>query len=182
MAKRLAFACLLLLSACVSVSVETPPPATVSGFVTSTLPPTKEKYIPATLTPTPNATATPKVEITVPADCKDGAVLLRDVTIPDGTRMKAGETFVKTWELLNAGGCPWLNYEVKFAAGDSMSAPLSAPVPLTLPGEKVQISVELTAPSAPGNYAAYFTLNNAQGKDLFIGAEKVFWVKIQVGE
>jgi hypothetical protein len=165
----------------VSVSVEAPPTAAQSGFVTSTLPPTKPAYIPLTLTSTPEVTVTPKIEITIPADCKNGAILLRDVTIPDGLKIAAGEKFTKTWEFQNTGTCPWYDYTIKFAAGDQMSAPLSAPIPLTMPGTKVEISVDLVAPSAPGEYTGYFTLNNVDGKDLVIGAEKTFWVKIVVG-
>jgi hypothetical protein len=41
--------------------------------------------------------------------------------------------------------------------------------------------VGLVAPSMPGKYTGYFTLNNVDGKDLVIGSEKTFWVKIVVG-
>ena len=181
MFKKLILLPVLALAACISVSVAEPPTPAPQGFVTSTLPPTKSAYIPPTLTQTPDVTVTPKVEITIPPDCKDGAVLLRDVTIPDETRMDAGEKFTKTWEFQNTGTCPWLDYELKFAAGDQMEAPLSAPVPLTLTGEKVEIFVDLVAPSTPGTYTGYFTLNKPDGKDLVIGVEKTFWVKIVVG-
>jgi uncharacterized protein YkwD len=62
-----------------------------------------------------------------------------------------------------------------------MGAPLSAPIPTALSGEKVEISIELTAPSADGTYTGYFTLNDVNGKDVPIGVEKTFWVKIVVG-
>lgn len=182
MLKKLVLLPVLLLASCISVAVADTPVPAPQGFVTSTLPPTKSVYVPATLTPTPDITATPKIEITIPPDCKNGAVLLRDVTIPDGTKMKAGEKFAKIWEFQNAGSCPWLDYQLKFAAGDQMDAPLSAPVPLTLPGEQVEVSVELIAPSASGAYTGYFTLNTPDGKDLIIGTEKTFWVKIVVGD
>jgi uncharacterized protein YkwD len=63
-----------------------------------------------------------------------------------------------------------------------MNAPLTAPVPDTSTGQKVNISVELTAPAADGSYTAYFTLNDANGTDVPIGTEKTFWVKIVVGD
>jgi uncharacterized protein YkwD len=109
-------------------------------------------------------------------------VLLRDVTIQDNTVVKAGEKFTKTWEFQNTGTCPWINYTLKFSAGDQMSAPLSAPIADTAPKDKVQVSVELTAPSADGAYTGFFTLNNAAGEVLPIGIEKTFWVKILVGD
>ncbi|HAX68816.1 MAG TPA: hypothetical protein DCY14_04355, partial [Anaerolineae bacterium] len=102
-------------------------------------------------------------------------------TIQDGTRVNPGETFTKTWEFINNGTCPWYGYALKFAAGDQMNAPLSAPITDTLPKESVQVSVELTAPTANGSYTGYFTLNNPNGKDVPIGIEKTFWVKITVG-
>lgn len=62
-----------------------------------------------------------------------------------------------------------------------MNAPLSAPIPVTVSNEKVQISVELTAPASAGTYTGYFTLNDVNGKNIDIGIEKTFWVKIVVG-
>jgi hypothetical protein len=182
MFKKIIFISVLLLTSCISVAVEQTPTPMPQGFVTSTLPPTKPAYIPLTLTPTPDVTVTPTIVITIPANCQDGAVLLRDVTIPDETVLKTGEKFTKTWEFQNMGTCPWLNYTLKFAAGDQMSAPLSAPIALTLPDTKVEISVDLVAPATPGKYTGYFTLNNVDGKDVPIGTEKTFWVKIVVSE
>jgi len=170
----------LLLCACISVAVDAPPAPTAMRFVTSTLPPTLPVYIAPTLTPAPLESATPTVSITMPANCVNSAVLLRDVTIPDGSAVQTGEEFTKTWEFQNNGTCPWLNYVLKFAAGDELAAPLESPIALTLPGEKVEISVKLTAPQRSGTYSAYFTLNTPQGKDVFIGTEKTFWVKFVV--
>jgi uncharacterized protein YkwD len=62
-----------------------------------------------------------------------------------------------------------------------MNAPLSAPIPDTASKDTVQISVQLTAPTANGTYTGFFTLNNSSGKTIPIGIEKTFWVKITVG-
>lgn len=171
----------LLLCACISVDVASTPTAAPLGFVTATLPPTKAGYVPPTVTASPAITSTPTFVVTIDPDCKDSAVLLRDVTIPDGTQIKPGETFTKTWEFINNGSCPWYGYNLKFAAGDQMNAPLSAPIAETLTRESVLVSVELTAPATNGAYTGYFTLNDPRGKDVPIGAEKTFWVKIVVG-
>ncbi len=172
---------LFLLSACISVEVEDAKTPTPSNFITATLAPTKAGFVPATLTPTLAITETPTLAITAPANCTNTAVLLRDVTIQDNTQVKAGEKFTKTWEFQNTGTCPWIDYSLKFAAGDQMNAPLSAPIAATLPAEKVQVSVELTAPPSNGAYTGFFTLNTAVGSDVFIGIEKTFWVKVVVG-
>ncbi|MCB0103340.1 MAG: hypothetical protein H6635_16460 [Anaerolineales bacterium] len=171
----------IVLSACISIETQptqTPAPA---EFITATLPPTKAGYVSPTPSATPAITLTPTFAVTIDPNCNDSAVLLRDVTIPDGTILRAGETFTKTWEFMNNGSCPWYGYTLKYAAGDQMSAPLSAPVPVTLTKELVQVSVQLTAPSADGEYTGYFTLNDPTGKDVPIGIEKTFWVKIRVG-
>lgn len=175
------FFLLFLLASCISVQVDDAKTPTPSSFITSTLAPTKAGFVPATLTATLAITETPTLAITVPANCTNTAILLRDVTIQDNTQVKAREKFTKTWEFQNTGTCPWIDYSLKFAAGDQMNAPLSVPIPATLPNEKVQVSVELTAPSSNGAYTGYFTLNTTSGNDVFIGVEKTFWVKVVVG-
>lgn len=171
-----------LLTSCISVAVDSDSQTPIQpGFVTATLIPTKAGFVPATLTPIPEITITPTFAITAPANCKDGAVLLRDVTIQDNTLVKAGEKFAKTWEFQNTGTCPWINYTLGFSAGDKMNAPLSAPIPATVSNEKALVSVDLTAPASNGTYTGYFTLNNSKGEIVPIGIEKTFWVKIIVG-
>ncbi|MCE9645815.1 MAG: hypothetical protein K8S20_07435 [Chloroflexi bacterium] len=171
-----------LLTACIGIStnLETDTPVE-PGFVTATLAPTKAGFVPATLTPKPVNTSAPTLDITAPANCTDSAVLLRDVTVPDNTQMAAGQKFTKTWEFQNNGTCPWTNYTVKFASGDQMNAPLSAPIPDTAPKGNVQVSVELTAPASNGAFTGNFTLNDAAGNVVPIGIERTFWVKIIVG-
>ena len=184
MYKKIIFLFLIstFLTSCISISVDSQTPTPVQqNFVTATLLPTKPGFVPVTLTPVPENTIAPTLAITAPADCKDSAVLLRDVTIPDNAQIIAGEKFTKTWEFQNVGTCPWVNYTVQFSFGDQMNAPLSAPVPDTAPRDKVQVSVELTAPLTDGAFTGNFTLNDNTGKELSIGVEKIFWVKIVVG-
>lgn len=172
----------LLLSACISVSVDSSQMTLRPAFITATLIPTRAGFVPATLTPKLENTAiAPTLAVTAPVNCTDSAILLRDVTIQDNTQLKPGEKFTKTWEFKNNGTCPWINYKLAFASGDQMSAPLSAPIPDTAPKEIVQASVELTAPSSDGTYTGYFTLNDASENGIPIGIEKTFWVKIVVG-
>jgi len=124
---------------------------------------------PVTPTETPLASIS---SITLHSNCKDAAVLLRDVTIPDNARVKAGEKFIKTWEFQNTGTCPWINYTLKFSAGDEINAPLFTPMPATAPNGKVQVSMELTAPATDGAYAAYFMLNNSDGEAVYAAFTK----------
>jgi uncharacterized protein YkwD len=180
MAKKILLTILvsILLISCISITGDSETPAPGQNFVTATLAPTKTELLPADSI-IPSETTTPAM--TVPANCTTTAVLLRDATIQDNTQVKAGEKFTKTWEFQNIGTCPWVDYTIKFSAGDEINAPLSAPMPATAPNEKVLVSMELTAPTADGTYAGYFTLQNSDGKIVPIGTEKTFWVKFVVG-
>jgi uncharacterized protein YkwD len=177
----------LSLASCIKVSqqVATPTPAL---FVTSTLPPTKPGL--SLLTDTPGASQTPDASTTATpgtpseasaAVCRDSAILLEDVTVPDNAQMQYGQKFTKTWRFQNNGKCNWIGYTIVFVAGDHMSSPDSASVPETEAGKSVDVSVDLTAPSLDGGYTGYYELRNANGETLAIGTEKTFWVKILIG-
>jgi uncharacterized protein YkwD len=167
----------LALSACeVTLAAPTPPDAT-PVFVTATLPATRTPI----RTPTTTATGTPWLSLTAPATCKDTAVLLQDVTIPDGTNIPYGTKFLKTWEFRNTGTCPWVGYKIAYVSGDRMGAAATAPVPDTAPKADVDVSIELTAPTTDGVYTGFFELRNASSQPLAIGIERTFWVKITVG-
>ncbi|HJW91317.1 MAG TPA: NBR1-Ig-like domain-containing protein [Anaerolineales bacterium] len=96
----------------------------------------------------------------------DLAVYFADITIPDGTDLKPGESFTKTWRLSNAGTSTWTtNYALAFIGGAQMGAP--AAVPLTkqvAPGEMVDISVNLVAPLEGGNHRGFWEMRNASGQ------------------
>ena len=161
-----------MLRGCITVETRTPPPPL---FVTSTLP--------AGPAATPTPTATPEGILPRPDDCTDEAVLMEDVTILDGTRMKSGQSFTKTWRLKNMGTCPWdASYHLVFLAGNRMGAPDSVALTVTLPGETVDVSVELIAPSQNGNYTGVFGLRNPFEQTVPIGLSDNFWVNIIVGE
>lgn len=109
-----------------------------------------------------------------------------DITIPDDTSMQPGQSFTKTWRLVNNGTCKWTRlYAVVFFSGNSMSAHqsnyLNAEV---LPGQSIDVSVEFIAPSEPGTYQSNWMLQSQNG-DLFgLGpnGDAPFWVRIQVVE
>jgi hypothetical protein len=95
--------------------------------------------------PAPTAPPTPA--------CTRNAVFQADITIPDNTPVQAGQPFVKTWRVRNAGTCDWYaGYRLKFVDGDRMGGPDWVTVPETPAGESAEISAELVAPSEPGRY------------------------------
>ncbi|MEO8357905.1 MAG: CAP domain-containing protein [Chloroflexota bacterium] len=182
----------LTLTSCVKIA----PEATTDApplFVTSTLAPTKPGLSLPTMTPSP-LTETPDGSTTVTPGgivstqsagageaCKDSAVMIEDVTVPDNTLMSRGEKFTKTWRFLNNGKCNWSGYTIAFFAGDRMASPDSAPVPDAEAGKTVDVSIELTAPSVDGAYTGFYVLKNARGETLPIGIEESFWLKILIG-
>jgi hypothetical protein len=171
----------LLLTSCVKVSAETPTDAPVL-FVTSTLPPTKPGLtLPTEVPPTASPTLNPSDPTPTPS-CRDAAVFVEDVTVPDNTRLEAGKEFTKTWKLQNTGSCTWTGYTVAFVSGDNMDAPETVPVPETEMSSTVEVSVDLVAPSDDGAYTGNFELRNAEGEVVPLGTEPTFWVKIVVGE
>lgn len=152
-----------------SVAMGTPPVITVPPTVT----------LPALLTATPaSATSTP-----APAPC-DRAQFVADVTIPDGTEITAGQTFVKTWRLMNNGTCTWTtNYSLVFDNGEAMNGPVSIPLTASVaPGQMIDLSVQMKAPDAPGEYRGDWRLRNASNAKFGVGtnAESSFYVLIKV--
>ena len=132
---------------------------------------------PPTITPTAiPPTPTPKMYC-------DWLAFVKDVTIPDGTAFKPGETFVKTWQLQNRGTCTWTpDYALVFSSGSQMGDTVAVKLSgYVAPGETVDVSVALSAPTTPGNHRGYWMLRNASGT-LFgysDNANKAFYVDIR---
>jgi hypothetical protein len=152
-----------------------------------TLPPTITLPALFTLTPLPTSLPTAVPSATnIPVPC-DRASFLGDVTIPDGTLMTPGATFTKTWSLKNNGTCSWnTNYALVFAnVGNAMNSPVSKALITSgtvEPGQTIQVSLDLTAPTTEGTYHSEWKLRNANGAVFGIGlsADMPFWVEIKV--
>ncbi|MBE0669729.1 MAG: hypothetical protein IH588_04000 [Anaerolineales bacterium] len=113
------------------------------------------------------------------------AQFIADVTVPDGTTYAAGTAFQKTWRLKNIGTCAWNVNDVSLIhdSGEKMGAPATVALPTTVnPGQTVDITVNMTAPSTAGHYFGYYKFKNASGAVFGIGstANKSFWVEINV--
>ncbi len=118
-----------------------------------------------TLTPqgTPINTAIP----TIPAGPSgDRSTYVSDVTIPDGTVLAPVAAFVKTWKLQNIGTTTWTtSYTLVFISGDQMGTVASVPLTQSVaPGQQVDVSVNMVAPSTAGKYQGYWKMKNASGQ------------------
>lgn len=132
-------------------------------------------------TPTPIIvvpSATPSVNA-----CTDRASFVADVTVPDGTTFTPFAQFTKIWRLRNVGTCTWTNaYKATFVSGEQMGG-VDTPIPqTTMPGQTVDVSVNLTAPGTGGSYRGFWELKNPSGALFGIGTtfDRQFWVDIKV--
>lgn len=133
-------------------------------------------------TETPTATIAPTITATPQPTFRAGNVI--DVTYADNTVVKPGEAFTKTWKLTNMGTGTWTpNFKLIFVSGDAMSAPASKAIGKTVaPGQSVELSVSLVAPSTPKTYQGKWMLQTESGTNFGIGenAAGTFWVKVIV--
>jgi len=136
-----------------------------------------------TLTPlatnTPLITSTPLGPTSTPfsltpigptqATC-DNFLFIGDITVKDGTQMDPGAVFDKTWKIQNTGPCTWnLNYRIVPGWGEMMNGPYLQKIPNAVkPGEFLEITITLTAPSAPGTHFGAWRMQSDLGTNFGI--------------
>jgi hypothetical protein len=97
------------------------------------------------------------------------ARFVKHVNVPEYYEFAPGTPFIKTWRFRNEGTAAWpLGCNLVFVSklrGDIMSGPAAVAVPKSvLPGEEIDISVNLTAPNQCGNYAGFWRLTEPSGR------------------
>ena len=135
------------------------PRLTNTPLITDTL-------LPGAATASPFVISTATVAVTKSSTC-DNAQFVSE-TYTDGSVVSPGAVFIKTWTYKNLGPCTWnQDYKLIYGyAGDGTNwntTPATYFPSLVVPGDKVDLSVTLTAPSTPGNYIAFFRLQNDNG-------------------
>ena len=182
---------ILLLSACNSPSADVTPTVDVNLIQTDVVgtyaaamtqtasaQPTVQLF--PTLTPSPTIAPFATLASTLPAIPQATVVATRscysmafmsDVTIPDNTAVKPGQTFTKTWKVVNNGTCAWeAGFKFAFVGGDAMSGatytlPSAVAVSATL-----DISIAMTAPTnKTGAVRGNWRMSTAAGQ--FFGDE-----------
>ncbi|MEJ2012023.1 MAG: NBR1-Ig-like domain-containing protein [Anaerolineales bacterium] len=187
----------VLLAACGSSGGEEPPTLSVeqiqtqavgtfSAGLTATALAMPTNTPTATEEPTATATSTQAATNTVATTATSAAptsscynlTYVSDVTIPDDTEMDPGETFTKTWRVRNSGSCRWENdFLFNFIGGEAMGGSSQVLDDIVDPGENVDLSVSLTAPSDPGTYRGNWRMSTAD--KAYFGDE--VYVQIIVG-
>lgn len=122
-------------------------------------------FVEPTPTPSlPTETPTPTAVPPTPVPC-DRAEFVSDVTSLDNATVFPGSAFTRIWRVRNVGSCDWTPaYALVFAGGSPMVGPNAVFLPANVrPGETVDLSVTLTAPSSPGYYRSDWLLRNPGG-------------------
>jgi hypothetical protein len=100
--------------------------------------------------------------------CKNSQ-FISDVTIPDGTVLKPGANFQKTWEVKNTGSCTWdEGYALVYIGGsnpnlDPYNYEFKQKSDFVAGGATVNLSLNLTTPCTPGEYQGSWRMRNDQG-------------------
>jgi Ig-like domain from next to BRCA1 gene len=171
-------ACNLPSSQQVPPAIMTSAALTVQAQLSPTSPPLSTATVTNTPVPFPTLPLSTLPPPVTPTSSCDNAHFVTDVTYPDNTAVSAGDNFTKTWRFQNYGTCSWTpSYALVFMSGESMSGPSTQALTGNInPGQTVDISVNLTAPSSSGTHVGYWGLRNASG---VIFAH--FYVQIKVG-
>ncbi len=94
----------------------------------------------------------------------DDSQFVEDVTIPDGTIVKPGEEFKKTWRFKNTGVCGWTTkYAIGYAYGAVLHGTETKLTKSVAPGVTVDVTVKFTAPMINCWYGSWWRLKNEQG-------------------
>src|SRR5688572_1533743 len=120
---------------------------------------------------TPFATFTTVPPLQPVSRC-DAAEFVSDVTYPDGSAVGLGSTFTKTWRIQNVGTCTWTSaYSLVFVSGERFGAPATVSLPGNVaPGQTIDLSINLTAPTSGGRYGGDWKLRNASGVVFGVGS------------
>ena len=82
-------------------------------------------------------------------------------SISDDTAFKPGETFTMTWRLKNTGTSTWTaGYLLRHFSGETFGAPNEVAIGReVLPGDEIDISIQMKAPVNPGTYSTVWVMS-----------------------
>jgi hypothetical protein len=112
-------------------------------------------------------TATIKALATAAAPQCDSAILIADITVPDGTELKPGKDFEKVWRIQNTGTCTWDDgYSFVYMGGslDGYNLYFKTEEKFVKPGATVDLGVDLTASLTPNTYQECWSMMNDKGQ------------------
>jgi hypothetical protein len=194
---------LFLTTACAQASPSPVPPVSQSnlqepGFCpvqlnivqqvtpTQTNIPTLEPFIIIAEQP-PLPTITLQMRTRTPIEaCTNQVELVKNLTFSDRTVLNPEQPFAKVWQIKNIGTCTWTTaYTIVFSSGDFMGNIRSAYFPqYVLPGETLDLLINLISPALPGLYTGYWLLYDETGQQFGTGpaSDQPLAVVIKVSE
>jgi len=176
----------LLMSACGSKNAEATPTLSVEliqtlAVITFSVGQTQTAMALPSETPTPTATASPTSTSTLAVTSTSGTprpsgavvvpttscysmAFVSDITIPDNTTMKPGQTFTKTWRVRNNGTCAWESgFKFNFIGGEAMGGATLTLDKAVNPGTETELSVTMTAPNTSGSHRSNWRMATGAG-------------------
>ncbi|MEV4006416.1 NBR1-Ig-like domain-containing protein [Actinomadura sp. NPDC049753] len=107
----------------------------------------------------------------------DAASFVADITLPDCTRVGAGQNVTKVWRLKNTGTVPWDGYSLRRLdlpqKADNCQTISEVPIADTEPGRTVDVRAEITTPRKPGLCYVRFKMVDGEGRVAFPGSRPV---------
>jgi len=145
----------------ISTPQETPPSISISLDAT----PTADTHL------NPASTQTQIPAFTATASCSNRAEFIAHLTVSNNTALESAQPFTKIWQIKNSGTCTWTEgYSLVFFSGEDMSGPESTNIGREiLPGETIDIRVELLAPITPESHTGYWVLRDEAGNLFGVG-------------
>jgi len=94
-----------------------------------------------------------------------GLSYVSDVTIPDNTKVTPGQSFTKTWKVLNSGTCAWESgFIFNVVGGDAIGGTAVTLNQRVEPGSQYQFSVPMVVPTnKSGDLKGTWRLSDANG-------------------
>ena len=146
-------------------------PPTSTSLPSPTDVPPEQTVTPTGMNPFPYITWTPST-------C-DYSAFIADLDIVDYSKVEPGATFTKTWRIKNIGTCTWTTqYRFQYISGTPMGADTIYLPRAVLPGETIDLSLQMMAPNIEEDYSNFWRLRNTAGE--IFGT--TFYVAIEVSK
>ncbi len=92
------------------------------------------------------------------------AALVTDVTVPAGTKFDPGDTFKKTWRLVNTGTCDWTSdFKISYVGGNLFGTDTTKIRQRVAVGSTADISLDMVAPNGSGTAVSNWQMTTDSG-------------------
>jgi hypothetical protein len=122
---------------------------------------------PAKTSATPTSTSQSIETPLAPAapTCSNNLTFMEDISIPDGTIVRPGDSLDKRWLVQNSGSCNWdEHYQLKAISTSELNAPVELALFPARSGTKTSLRILFTAPADPGKYQNAWQAYDPQGQ------------------